>query len=137
MTLELRPVPATHIDRAWREGAACLARACEVSGGEITGDQLKLLLSRGERTLLQLCAGGETVGWGVVRIDALPNCRVLFVTDLVAPGGGFQRFAGPLKAMAEALGCSRVRCAARPAQERLYRIKCGFTPVYTILEIPV
>lgn len=137
MNLELRPIPATHIDKAWRDGASELARACDTSGGEITGDQLKLLLSRGERTLLQMLADGETAGWSVVRIDQLPNLRVMFVTDLVAPGGGFQRFVGPIREMAEMLGCSRVRCAAKPAQERLYRTKCGFTPVYNILEIPV
>jgi hypothetical protein len=136
MTLELRPIPASHIDQAWRDGAGCLARACETSGGEITGDQLKMVLSRGERTLLQMLDAGQTVGWAVVRVDQLPNCRVLFVTDLVAPGGGFQRFVGPIREMASALGCSRVRCAAKPSQERLYRMKCGFQPLYNILEIP-
>ena len=136
MNLELRPVPASHIDAAWRDGASELARACDTSGGEITGDQLKMVLSRGERTLLQMLDGGETAGWAVVRVDQLPNCRVLFITDLVAPGGGFERYVESIRSMASALGCSRVRCAARPAQERLYRMKCGFQPVYNILEIP-
>ena len=136
MNLELRPIPASHIDRAWSDGAACLSRACDSSGGEITGDQLKLILSRGERTLLQMLDGSTTVGWAVVRVDQLPNCRVLFITDLVAPGGGFDRYVDAIRSMASALGCSRVRCAAKPAQERLYRMKCGFRPVYNILEIP-
>lgn len=136
MNLELRPIPASHIDKAWRDGASELARACDTSGGEITGDQLKMVLSRGERTLLQMLDGGETAGWAVVRVDQLPNCRVLFITDLVAPGGGFERYVESIRSMASALGCSRVRCAARPAQERLYRMKCGFQPVYNILEIP-
>lgn len=43
----LRLIPATHVDAAWKDGARMLARACDASGGEITGDQLKLLLSRG------------------------------------------------------------------------------------------
>lgn len=137
MNIELRPIPASHIDQAWRDGASCLLRACETSGGEITGDQLKMVLSRGERTLLQMLDSGETVGWGVVRVDQLPNCRVLFITDLVAPGSGFERFFESIKGLASTLGCSRVRCAARPSQERLYRIKCGFQPLYNILEIPV
>lgn len=136
MNLELRPVPASHIDAAWRDGASELARACDTSGGEITGDQLKMVLSRGERTLLQMLDGGETAGWAVVRVDQLPNCRVLFITDLVAPGGGFERYVESIRSMASTLGCLRVRCAARPAQERLYRMKCGFQPVYNILEIP-
>lgn len=133
----LTPVPANFIDAAWAEGASELARACDTSGGEIEGPQLKMLLSRGERTLIRMErdeTGRETVGWGVVRIDQLPNMRVLFVTDMVAPNAQFQTFLGELKAMAKQYGCSRVRCAAKPSQSRLYRMKAGARPVYEVLE---
>jgi hypothetical protein len=133
--MQLIPVPATHIDIAWRDGASALSLACDTSGGEITGDQLKMLLSRGERTLIRMEAEGAVVGWGVVRIDQMPNLRVLFITDLVAPHGHFERFFTAIKEMAASLGCSRIRCAAKPAQERLYRMKCGFKAVYSILEV--
>jgi hypothetical protein len=131
----LTPIPASHVDAAWASGASALARACDASGGEIEGPQLKMLLSRGERTLIRMDTDDKTVGWGVVRVDQLPNMRVLFVTDLVAPNGQFQTFLGELKDMAKQLGCSRVRCAAKPAQARLYQMKAGFQPVYTILEV--
>lgn len=131
----LVPVPAQFIDRAWKEGADRLAKACEGSGGEITGDQLKMILSRGERTLLRMDHEGETVGWGVVRVDQLPNMRVLFITDMA--GVGYDRFFGDIKELAASLGCSRIRCAARPAQARLYRMKTNFQPVYSILEVEV
>lgn len=133
--MKLVPVPATHVDIAWAEGASCLKEACDTSGGEITGDQLKLILSRGERTLIRMEADEGLVGWGVVRVDQLPNVRVLFVTDMVAHNGHFERFFIELKNMARTLGCSRVRCAAKPAQARLYRQKVGFTPVYEVLEV--
>jgi hypothetical protein len=132
--MELTPIPSTHIDIAYKQGASCLSQACDTSGGEITGDQLKLILSRGERTLIRMDDEGACVGWGVVRIDQLPNMRVLFVTDMVAPNAHFERFFEALKQMALAYGCSRVRCAAKPAQARLYRQKAGFRPVYEILE---
>jgi len=125
------------IDFAWAEGASDLAKACETSGGEITADQLKMILSRGERTLVKMMNGDTIKGWGVVRVDQLPNVRVLFITDLVAPHGSFEQFFIAIKDMAKQLGCSRVRCAAKPAQERLYRIKCGFQPVYNILEVTI
>lgn len=131
----LLTVNTTHIDQAWRDGAYALSQACDVSGGEITGDQLKMLLSRGERTLVAMRDGDETVGWGVVRVDQLPNLRVLFITDLVAPGAHFESFFDSIKQLATAWGCSRVRCAAGPVQARLYRMKCGFKPVYQILEV--
>jgi len=132
--MKLTPVPSTHIDLAWEDGASCLAEACAKSGGEITGDQLKLLLSRGERTLVRMDHDGGGVGWGACRVDQLPNIRVLMVTELVAHNVGFEQFFAELKALARSLGCSRIRCAAKPAQARLYRMKCGFDQVYTILE---
>lgn len=133
--MELIPIPHTHIDFAWSDGASCLAAACNASGGEITGDQLRMILSRGERILIQMRDGEKVCGWGVVRIDQLPNMRVLFITDLVAPHGHFESFFDAIKEMAKQQGCSRVRCAAKPAQERLYRMKCGFKPVYQIMEV--
>jgi hypothetical protein len=132
--MNLIPVPATHIDAAYKRGASCLSEACNTSGGEIEGPQLKMMLSRGERTLLEM-NNGETVGWGVVRVDQLPNMRVLFITDLVAHNGGFEMFFEAIKQLARDLGCSKVRCAAKDAQARLYRMKAGFKPVYQILEV--
>jgi hypothetical protein len=133
--MKLVPVPAHMIDFAWAEGASALHEACDTSSGEITGDQLKMILSRGERTLLRMEADEGLVGWGVIRVDQLPNKRVLFVTDMVAHNGHFERFFEELKKLAQSLGCSRVRCAAKPAQARLYRQKVGFIPVYEILEV--
>ena len=127
-------VPSSHIDRAWKEGASSLALACAASGGEITGDQLRMMVSRGERTLLRMDNAGEIAGWVVVGVEQLPNMRVMFVYELSASGGSFESFFDELKVMAESLGCSRVRCAAKPAQERLYRMRLGFAPVYQVLE---
>lgn len=128
-------VPPTHIDVAWSEGADSLAKACDTSGGEITGDQLKLMLSRGERTLLRLDCDSAIAGWAVIGPEQLPNFRVLYVYELYAPHGHFDEFFEELKPYAKAMGCLRVRCAAKPAQERLYRMRCGFKPVYQVLEV--
>ena len=133
--MQLTPIDQRFIDAAWSAGASALAKACDTSGGEIEGPQLKMILSRGERTLLRMDADTGTVGWGVVRVDQLPNMRVLFITDLVAPHGHFENFFTAIKELAASLGCSRVRCAAKPAQERLYRMRCDFKPVYSILEV--
>ena len=133
--MQLVPIPAHLIDFAYRDGADCLSKACDTSGGEITGDQLKMILARGERQLIRMDADGQAVGWGVVRVDQLPNMRVLFITDLVAPHSHFEQFFSAIKELAASLGCSRVRCAAKPAQARLYSMKCDFKPVYSILEV--
>lgn len=128
-------VPTTHIDVAWQEGAHNLGMACATSGGEITGDQLKMMLSRGERTLIRMDRDDEIVGWGVVGVEQLPNFRVLFTYEMYAPGASFQTFFDELKNMARSLGCLRIRCAAKPAQARLYERRCGFAPVYQVLEV--
>lgn len=128
-------VPSTHIDRAWKEGACRLAEACATSGGEITGDQLKMMLARGERFLVRMDEGDQIVGWAVLSIEQLPNLRALYIYELWAPNGHFERFFDETKALAEAHGCSALRCAARPAQARLYRSRCGFSPVYETLEV--
>ena len=133
--MTLTPIPSHLIDAAYTDGAHCLSASCDASGGEITGSQLKMVLSRGERTLIRMDADGKAVGWGVVRPEQLPNMRVLFVTDLVAPGAHFETFFTALKGMAAGLGCSRIRCAAKPAQQRLYMQKLNFQPVYSILEV--
>lgn len=124
------------IDYAWRDGASCLSEACELVD-EITGDQLKLILSRGERYLARLDNDGKAVGWGVFRIDQLPNLRVLHVTDLVAHNGAFEEFFDQLRHVAESMGCSRIRCSTLEAQARLYRQKLGFKPIYTTLEVMI
>ena len=90
--IELKSIKPTHIHQAWKQGAHNLAKACDTSGGEITGDQLKMILSRGERELIAMVRDGEVVGWGVIRIDDLPNMRVCMVTDMYAPGAGFPEF---------------------------------------------
>jgi hypothetical protein len=134
--MELRVVPVSHIDQAWKDGAEKLVEACDTSNDEITGSQLKMILSRGERTLLQMWDGAP-VGWGVIKVEQLPNIRVLMVTGMYGPGADFARFFDQLKGIASSLGCSRIRCAAKPHQARLYRMKCGFMPVYEILETEV
>ena len=135
--MHLSIIPSHAIDRAWNDGASCLAEACAASGGEIEGPQLKMILARGERTLVAMVDEGKPVGWAVFRVDQLPNMRVFYITDLVAPHARFEQFFGQVKDMAAGYGCSRVRCAAKPAQERLYRMKLGFQPVYTTLEVVI
>jgi hypothetical protein len=132
--MQLLTVSPSHVDRAWKDGAACLEEACKLVD-EITGSQLKMILSRGERTLVALREGDETVGWGTFRIDQLPNMRVLHITDLVAHNAHFETFFAELKQVACQMGCSRIRCAAPPSQARLYRMKCQFKPIYEILEV--
>ena len=129
-------VPSAYVYQAWeKEGADCLAEVCDLVE-EITPSQLKMILARGERTLVRI-DDEQTVGWGAFRVDNLPNLRVLHITDLVCHNGGFERFFTEIKDVARSLGCSQVRCSTMPAQARLYRMKCGFESVYETLKVEV
>ena len=130
--LRLIHIPANQIDFAWKDGASSLSEACSE---ECTIDQLKLVLSRGERELMRMDNETGTVGWGVFKIENYPNNRVLHVTNLVAHGAHFEQFFDSLKTIAKGQGCSRIRCSAQPAQARLYAMKLGFIPVYMTMEI--
>lgn len=135
--MNLAVVDPKFVDKAWKDGASCLGEACDTSGGEITGSQLKMILSRGERTLVALMDNDKPVGWGCWRIDQHPNIRVLHCTDLVAHNARFEAFFFALKEAAALMGCSEIRCCAQPAQARLYRIKLGMEPVYETLRVTV
>lgn len=135
--MHLSIIPPHAVDRAWKDGASSLEEACDTSGGEITGSQLKMILARGERTLVALVDEDKPVGWGVWQINQLPNVRVLHCTDLVAHNAHFEAFFFALKQHAEAYGCSEIRCCAKPAQARLYRMKLGMEPVYETLRVTI
>lgn len=127
--MNLSVVQPSHVDKAWRDGAACLEEACDTLTNDITGSQLKLLLSRGERTLVALMEDDKPVGWGCWRVDQLPNVRVLHVTNLYAVGAHFERFFDSLKQAAELLGCSEIRyCPADKVREKLFvsKLKAEF-----------
>lgn len=132
---DIEHVPPHFVDREWKAGAFKLAEACATSGGEVTGDQLKLMLMRGERALARVVKDGRAVGWLALRIDQLPNVRVLHVCELYAPGAMFSECWDQLKAFASGNGCTEIRCAAKPAQARLYRMKFGFEPIYETLRV--
>lgn len=127
-------IPARFVDQAWRDGAHLLGESCVE---ECTPDQLKTILAREERVLVRMDDEGKTVGWGVYRVDQLPNIRVLFVTNLWARKAHFERFIDELKQLAQVNGCSVIRCAAKEIQERIYRMKLGMQPVYRILELEI
>lgn len=133
--MNLSIVSPNFVDKAWKDGASALAEACELTN-EVTGSQLKMMLSRGERTLVALMDDDKPVGWGVWRVDQHPNVRVLHCTDLVAHNADFVRFFDEVKKAAEYLGCSEVRfCPGGDAQARLFSAKLKAEPLYTTYRV--
>ena len=132
--MKLSIVQPQFIDFAWRDGASCLAEALE-GFSEITVDQLKMILSRGERTLVRLDDDDKIAGWGCYRVDQLPNLRALHITDLVSHNNEYHKFFEEMKVIARALGCSEIRCSCKPAQARLFKKTNEFESVYETLRV--
>jgi hypothetical protein len=115
-------VPANFVDYAWRDGADCLGEACEKSGGEITGSQLKMLISNGSRILGRLDQEEKTVGWACGEILQKPNVRCFHITSLVCHNGWYQEAYDQVKEMASSTGCSEITWASSESIARLHRM---------------
>lgn len=135
MDTQLTVIPPAFLDRAWKEGASALGKACDRAKEEITGDQLKLILSRGERTLVRLAQGNEVAGWAVVEAQQLPNVRVMYVWSLYAPHHSLDMHKH-INRLAVESGCSVIRGAVDEANERLWA-RVNAKKVYSVYQIEV
>jgi hypothetical protein len=102
------------------------------SGGECTGDQLKMMLMRGELLLI----GSDDV-WAAVQHIQHPNKRVLHVYAVACTqnGDGLNHAdIAELCEYARQTGCTALTCSADKAAERLYA-RYGFEPQYTTMGI--
>lgn len=132
--MELATVNPAFIDRAWKDGAHNLSEACKRANGEVTADQLKMRLARGELTLL--CLMDEVPkAWVVVTFEQHPNIRCLFVYAIWAPGSCFSGTLELLMQYAKDGGASRLRGACDEAVSRLWERKFGFKEAYRIMEL--
>lgn len=128
----IRQYPANMVDQAWQGGADALASAASRAGGEWTGDQLKMMLMRGELLLI-----GSDDLWAAVLPIQHPNKRVLHVYAVActADGNGINHpDIADICEYARQTGCTSVTCSADKAAKRLYS-RYGFEPVYTTMRI--
>ena len=124
--------PASLVNQAWDKGASSLAYAAKRSNGEWTGDQLKMMLMRGEMLLI-----GSDDLWAAVQHVQHPNKRVLHVYAVccTAEGNGINEpDIAELAEFAKNTGCTALTCSADKAAERLYA-RYGFVPQYTTMGI--
>lgn len=135
--MKLVHVPPSHIDRAWADGAHNLAQACKWASREVTADQLKMMLARGERQLLGLQDGDRFIAWAAVQVQQLPNIRVLYVYSIYAPGSTGPECFRLLADIARTEGCSSIRGACSEPVTRLWERKFQAKRLYTICEIDV
>ncbi len=128
-------VPVSHVEKAWNDGAHNLSEAVLKAGREITPDQLRLILTRGERILLGVGDDTQISGWAAVQIQQLPNLRVCYIYAIWAPGSTGPEAFSLLKKYAVDNGCAVIRGACNDAVSRLWEMKFQAKKVYQIMEI--
>lgn len=102
--------------------------ACEPHGtGEITTNQMKVMLSRGEYQLMLFNGVDKPVGALVVSFINYPNTRVMFVHAI--GGKTTKEHVIEMFQWAKSHGATAVRGQARESVARLWAMKYGFETI--------
>ena len=128
----IKQYPATMIDQLWHGSADALVSAMARNGGECTGDQLKMMLMRGELLLI-----GSDDLWAAVQHVQHPNRWVLHIYAVASKlnsDGLNHADINDLCEYARQTGCTALTCSADKAAERLYA-RYGFQSQYTTMGI--
>jgi hypothetical protein len=128
-------VAPNNIYSVWEDVKSYLEASINVSEGDFTLDQLKLLLGRGEQTLLvSVNEKGVLNGAMTVEFINRPNNRVMFITALGGHGIVNNETFGQVEAWAKSQGATKASAWAQEAQARLYKIKSNFNTVRYVVE---
>ena len=128
-------VAPNNIYNVWEDVKEYLNASINVSEGDFTLDQLKLLLGRGEQTLLvSVDEKGILNGAMTVEFINRPNSRVMFITALGGHGIVNKETFGQVETWAKLQGATKAGAWAQEAQARLYKIKSNFNTVRYVVE---
>jgi hypothetical protein len=128
-------VAPNNVYNVWGDIENYLNASINVSGGDMTLDQLKLMLVKGEQTLLVSTDDkGKLNGAMTVEFQNRPNDRVLFITALGGNGIVNNETFGQVENWARMQGATKVGAWAQEAQARLYKLKANFNTVRMVVE---
>jgi hypothetical protein len=128
-------VAPNNIYGIWGDVENYLDASINVSTGDCTLEQLKLLLVRGEQTLLVATnENGKLTGAMAVEFINYPNSRVMFITTLGGNGIVNEQTFSQVENWARMQGATKVCAWAQEAQARLYKIKANFNTVRMVVE---
>jgi hypothetical protein len=128
-------VAPNNIYNVWEDVKEYLNASINVSEGDFTLDQLKLLLGRNEQTLLvSVDEKGVLNGAMTVEFINRPNDRVMFITALGGNGIVNDETFSQVESWAKSHGATKASAWAQEAQARLYKIKSNFNTVRYVVE---
>lgn len=128
-------VAPNNIYNVWDDISNYLDASINVSGGDFTLEQLKLLLVRGEQTLLVSVDDNKKIN-GAMTVEFInnPNARTMFITALGGHGIVNEETFSQVETWAKMQGATKASAWAQETQARLYKIKANFNTVRMVVE---
>ena len=128
-------VAPNNIYNVWADVESYLNASINVSGGDFTLDQLKLLLVRGEQSLLVSVNESNKIN-GAMTVEFInnANARTMFITALGGSGIVNDETFSQVETWAKMQGATKASAWAQEAQARLYKLKANFNTVRMVVE---
>ena len=128
-------VAPNNIYNVWEGVKEYLNASINVSTHDCTIEQLKMLLVRGEQTLLVSVNNYSKINCAMtVEFINYPNNRVMHITALGGNGIVNDETFSQVEAWAKLQGATKASAWAQEAQARLYKIKSNFNTVRYVVE---
>jgi hypothetical protein len=128
-------VAPNNVYHVWEDIKEYLNASINVSGGDFTLDQLKLLLVRGEQSLLVSVDKSNKIN-GAMTVEFInnANARTMFITALGGNGIVNDETFSQVETWAKMQGATKASAWAQEAQARLYKLKANFNTVRYVVE---
>jgi hypothetical protein len=128
-------VAPNNVYNVWEDIKEYLNASINVSGGDFTLDQLKLLLVRGEQSLLVSVDENRKIN-GAMTVEFInnANARTMFITALGGNGIVNDETFSQVEVWAKMQGATKASAWAQEAQARLYKLKANFNTVRMVVE---
>jgi len=128
-------VAPNNVYNVWEDIKEYLNASINVSGGDFTLDQLKLLLVRGEQSLLVSVNESNKIN-GAMTVEFInnANARTMFITALGGNGIVNDETFSQVELWAKMQGATKASAWAQEAQARLYKLKANFNTVRMVVE---
>jgi hypothetical protein len=128
-------VAPNNVYHVWEDIKEYLNASINVSGGDFTLDQLKLLLVRGEQSLLVSVDESSKIN-GAMTVEFInnANARTMFITALGGNGIVNDETFSQVETWAKMQGATKASAWAQEAQARLYKLKANFNTVRYVVE---
>ena len=128
-------VAPNNVYHVWEDIKEYLNASINVSGGDFTLDQLKLLLVRGEQSLLVSVDENNKIN-GAMTVEFInnANARTMFITALGGSGIVNDETFSQVETWAKMQGATKASAWAQEAQARLYKLKANFNTIRYVVE---